>query len=68
MVVILIKEEIEMCFEHFVPFSVKGWPDFKKCWHGMKVRERPTLPGGLDAYSVQSRGPTTEPLESFCAV
>lgn len=42
-VVILIKEEIETCFEHFVPFSFKGWADFKKCWHGMKVRAAHTF-------------------------
>lgn len=67
-VVILIKEEIEMCFEHFVPFSFKCWAGFKKCWHAMKVRERPTRSDGLNAYSEQNKSLTTERLDSFFCI
>lgn len=59
-VVISIKEETEMCFEGFIPFSVKAWADFKKCWHGIKARERPTRGDGQNAYSEQSERLTTE--------
>lgn len=66
-VVILIKEEIEICFEHFVPFSFKDWADFKKCWHAIKVREQPTLSDGLNAH-FHDRKDTSDLLQSFFVV
>ena len=46
----------ELCVSNTLSgFSFKGWADFKKCWHGMKVGDRPTLAGGLDVYLVQNK-------------